>query len=255
LTARALNMSRALYRDLFQLDETRRRNEEAAELDAAAGFANAVLQSGIDQLFTELARAEARWPELWERSQNTKGWHHWLMAGRLAEAKAEIALAKGDHAEAARLAVDAIHQSREVRRAKYELAARLVLGRALMALGQPERGIDELRAALDGIRRLGHPPTLWQASWTLGTALAQAGKHDDAASAVAAAANTLLDGLERWTLLLGAGGPERSAIGTEQEQGIRSRPPALVEQQQTWQMCAAALRPGRPSGRAVAVGS
>jgi tetratricopeptide (TPR) repeat protein len=255
LTARALNMSRALYRDLFQLDETRRRNEEAAELDAAAGFANAVLQSGIDQPFTELARAEARWPELWERSQNTKGWHHWLMAGRLAEAKAEIALAKGDHAEAARLAVDAIHQSREVRRAKYELAARLVLGRALMALGQPERGIDELRAALDGIRRLGHPPTLWQASWTLGTALAQAGKHDDAASAVAAAANTLLDGLERWTLLLGAGGPERSAIGTEQEQGIRSRPPALVEQQQTWQMCAAALRPGRPSGRAAAVGS
>jgi tetratricopeptide (TPR) repeat protein len=255
LTARALNMSRALYRDLFQLDETRRRNEEAAELDAAAGFANAVLQSGIDQLFTELARAEARWPELWERSQNTKGWHHWLMAGRLAEAKAEIALAKGDHAEAARLAVDAIHQSREVRRAKYELAARLVLGRALMALGQPERGIDELRAALDGIRRLGHPPTLWQASWTLGTALAQAGKHDDAASAVAAAANTLLDGLERWTLLLGAGGPERSAIGTEQEQGIRSRPPALVEQQQTWQMCAASLRPGRPSGRAAAVGS
>jgi tetratricopeptide (TPR) repeat protein len=191
LTARALNMSRALYRDLFQLDETRRRNEEAAELDAAAGFANAVLQSGIDQLFTELARAEARWPELWERSQNTKGWHHWLMAGRLAEAKAEIALAKGDHAEAARLAVDAIHQSREVRRAKYELAARLVLGRALMALGQPERGIDELRAALDGIRRLGHPPTQWRAWWTLGTALAQAGRDDEAAAAATAAANTL----------------------------------------------------------------
>jgi tetratricopeptide (TPR) repeat protein len=224
LTARALNMSRALYRDLFQLDETRRRNEEAAELDAAAGFANAVLQSGIDQLFTELARAEARWPELWERSQNTKGWHHWLMAGRLAEAKAEIALAKGDHAEAARLAVDAIHQSREVRRAKYELAARLVLGRALMALGQPERGIDELRAALDGIRRLGHPPTLWQASWTLGTALAQAGKHDDAAAAVAAAANTLLDGLEPWTATTGCG--RSRAVRHWDRAGARDQKPA-----------------------------
>jgi hypothetical protein len=83
--------------------------------------------------------------------------------GRLAEAKAEIALAKEDHAEAARLAADSIDQSRRVRRAKYELAARLVLGRALMALGQPERGIDELRAALAGIRLLGHPPTLWRA--------------------------------------------------------------------------------------------
>jgi len=196
LTARALNMSSALYRDLFQLDEATRRNEEGAELGAAAGFANAVLQSGIDQLFTALARgdvgrAEARWPELWDRTQNTKGWHQWLMAGRLAEAKAEIALAKGHYAEAAQLAKDAIDQSREVRRTKYELAARLVLGRALTALGQPERGIDELRAALDGIRRLGHPPTLWQAWWTLGTAFAQTGQDDEVAVAVAAAAETL----------------------------------------------------------------
>jgi Uncharacterized oxidoreductase dhs-27 len=60
-----------------------------------------------------------------------------------------------------------------------------------MALGQPEHGIDELRAALDGIRRLGHPPTLWQPWWTLGTALAQEGKDDEAAVAVSAAANTL----------------------------------------------------------------
>jgi class 3 adenylate cyclase/tetratricopeptide (TPR) repeat protein len=196
LTARALNMSSALYRDLFQLDEATRRNEEAAELGAAAGFANAVLQSGIDQLFTDLARgevgrAESRWPELWARTENTKGTHQWLMAGRLAEAKAEIALAKGDHAEAARLAQEAIDQSREVQRAKYELAARLVLGRALIALGQPERGIDQLYTALDGIRRLGHPPTLWRAWWTLGTALAQTGRDDEAAAAVSAAANTL----------------------------------------------------------------
>jgi hypothetical protein len=56
-------------------------------------------------------------------------------------------------------------------------------------------------------------------------------------------------------LLVGAGRPERSAIGTEQEQGIRCRLPALVRQQQTEQMSAAALRPGRPSGRAAAVGS
>jgi tetratricopeptide (TPR) repeat protein len=112
-TARALNMSSALYRDLFQLDEAIRRNQEAEELGAAASFANAVLQSGIDQLFTDLARgeigpAEARWPKLWDQAQDAKGWHQWLLTGRLAEAKAEIALAKGDHAEAARLAQEAM---------------------------------------------------------------------------------------------------------------------------------------------------
>ena len=43
---------------------------------------------------------------------------------------------------------------------------------------------------------------------------------------------------------------ERSAIGTEQEQGIRSRLPALVRQQQTEQMSdAALLRGGRAAGR------
>jgi hypothetical protein len=56
-------------------------------------------------------------------------------------------------------------------------------------------------------------------------------------------------------LLLGAGRPERSAIGTEQEQGIRSRLPALVRQPQTEQMSAAAVRSGRPSGWAAMVGS
>jgi hypothetical protein len=59
----------------------------------------------------------------------------------------------------------------------------------------------------------------------------------------------------RQGVLMSAGGPERSAIGTEQEQGIRSRLPALVRQQQTEQMSAVALRPRSPSGRAAAVGS
>ena len=56
-------------------------------------------------------------------------------------------------------------------------------------------------------------------------------------------------------LLLGEGRPERSAIGTEQEQGIKGRLPALVKQQQTEQMSVATLRARRPSGRAAAVGS
>jgi hypothetical protein len=52
-------------------------------------------------------------------------------------------------------------------------------------------GSTELHTALDGIRRLGHPPTLWRAWWTLGTALAQTGQDDEAAAAMKAAANTL----------------------------------------------------------------
>jgi hypothetical protein len=54
---------------------------------------------------------------------------------------------------------------------------------------------------------------------------------------------------------MGAGRPERSAIGTKQKQGIRSRLPARVRQQQTEPMSAAARRSGTPGGRAAAAGS
>jgi hypothetical protein len=91
----------------------------------------------------------------------------------------------GDDAERA------VRAGLRVLEAIQELAARLVLGRALMALGHPERGLDQLRTALDGIRRLGHPPTLWRAWSILGTALAQTRRDDEAAAAVSAAANTL----------------------------------------------------------------
>ena len=122
-------MSSALYRDLFQIDEAIRRNEEAAELGAAAGFANAVLQSGIDQLFTDLTRgevgrAEARWPELWDRTQQTKRTSgSWPGAGRKSGDRPQ----ERGPCRSALLAQEAIDQSREVQRAKYELAARLVL--------------------------------------------------------------------------------------------------------------------------------
>jgi hypothetical protein len=52
-------MSSALYRELFQLrGYPAQRGGQANELGAAAGFVNAVLESGIDQLFTDLARGE-----------------------------------------------------------------------------------------------------------------------------------------------------------------------------------------------------
>ena len=53
-------------------------------------------------------------------------------------------------------------------------------------------GLRSARAHVDvKCCQLGHPPTLWRAWWTLGTALAQAGRDDEAAAAAAAAANML----------------------------------------------------------------
>src|SRR5215211_4683798 len=151
-TARTLNMSSLPFRELYDLDEARRRNEHAAELGAQAGFAMAEIQSGIDQVFLDLleyepGRADSRMPKLIEQAEAAKGWHQWLIRGRLAEAAAEIALAQGDAEDAAAAAYKAIKEATAVSRRKYETAARLVLGRALLEMKQPNRAEAELRAA------------------------------------------------------------------------------------------------------------
>jgi hypothetical protein len=189
-------MSSAVYRDLFDVDEARARNEEGAELGARAGFGIAEIQAGIDHMFDDLTegepgRAEGRWPGLWDRAQQAKGWHQWLMVGRLLTVKAEIALAKGDLEAAAATAEEAIDESEEVSRRKYELASRVVLGRALVGLHEAERGVTELRAAADAAEQLMHPPTRWRAWWALGAALQATGDDDGAGEAHTRAVATI----------------------------------------------------------------
>jgi class 3 adenylate cyclase/tetratricopeptide (TPR) repeat protein len=213
-TARTFNMSSLPFRELYDLDEARRRNEHAAELGAQAGFAMAGIQSGIDQVFLDLleyepGRADSRMPRLIEQSDAAKGWHQWLIRGRLAEAVAEIALAKG-HAEAAATAAQqAIREATAVSRRKYEMAARLVLGRALLQMKEYGRAEAELRVALAGAERLIHPPTLWRAWWSLSEALARTGDDRGAGEASVKAVGILrafAGGLapERAERLLGA---------------------------------------------------
>jgi len=195
-TARTLNMSSLPFRELYDLDEARRRNEEAAELGAQAGFAMAEIQSEIDQVFLDLlayepGRAHSRMPRLIEQAEAAKGWHQWLMRGRLAEAAAEIALAKGEAEAAATAAYRAINEATAASRRKYETAARLVLGKALLQMKNHDQAEAELRAALAGAQRLIHPPTVWRAWWNLSEALARTGDDQGAGEAYEKAVGTL----------------------------------------------------------------
>lgn len=208
-TARALNMSTEPLRDLFELDEARRRNDEAIEMALSAGFPFAELQARIDLLFADLVegdvgRAEAEWPSLWEMAVNAKGWHGWVTQGRLAEATAEIAVARGDLEAAVQAATAAMRRAHEVGRPKYEITARLALGAALHGLRRYDEAVDELRKARSDAEQLGHPPTRWRAGIALGESLVLAGGDGEAEPVFAAAR----DVIERF-----AGGlpPERQA--------------------------------------------
>jgi class 3 adenylate cyclase/tetratricopeptide (TPR) repeat protein len=189
-TARAVNILAGVLHDVHAFAEARERNEEGAELAGRAGFPIAVVQSGVDLLFTDLAegevgRAQAAWPALWEATQNLKGFHQWLVSGRLEAARAEILLRCGDHESAATEATQALASATRRGRRKYEVAARIILAEALMNLGRSADGIAQGRAALSVAELLGHPPTHWRAAATLSRLLASAGDEEGAHEAQA----------------------------------------------------------------------
>ncbi len=195
-TARAINIAGGTLRELYALDEARARNHEAAEVAARAPFPIAVVQSEVDLLFVDLAEGEVgkvdvAWPRLWEAAQGLKGFHTWLVSGRLEAARAEISLGLGDLEAAATAATTALASAQRHGRLKYEVLARMVLAEALTGLGRREEGVAQARAARDGSERLGHPPSRWRAEATLSRILAATGDDAGAEAALASARRTI----------------------------------------------------------------
>ncbi|MBI3647797.1 MAG: tetratricopeptide repeat protein [Actinobacteria bacterium] len=194
--AYALNCSTAPLRDVLDLAESRRRNEEAIELYRRAGFDSGVMQGEIDLIFTDLledevARVERALPDLWERARHGTGWERWLAPGRLSVARAEMALRAKRPEAAVEGALEAIEIARPIGRLKYDVSARMVLGTALLELGRDQEAVAQLRTTVEGADRLGHPLTRWQARAALGRALYGVGEDEGAAAAYREAAEII----------------------------------------------------------------
>jgi tetratricopeptide (TPR) repeat protein len=192
-----LNNSSMVLRDLFLLDEARRRNEEAVELvRQSVGWGMPLMQGRIDLIFTDLLEGEVGTaqrdlPGLWEEAAKGGAWNEWLGTGRLSVARAEIALRAEGPERAVEEAMTAIELAQQGRRLKYETMARTTLGTALVALGRWEEGLGELRTAVDGANRLGTPSGRWDALGALGKALYTRGDDGGAATAYHQAAEAI----------------------------------------------------------------
>src|SRR5262249_51358342 len=100
---------------------------EARELARSGDFSQAMAATGIDLSFAyarqhAVGRGGSLLDTVAEAVARAQGLHGWLWRLRLAQARAEIALARGDHREAPRRANDALALSREHGRVKYEVA-------------------------------------------------------------------------------------------------------------------------------------
>jgi class 3 adenylate cyclase/tetratricopeptide (TPR) repeat protein len=188
-----LNYSTLAYRELNDLEEARRRTEEALELSAGLTFGMPKQFAGSDLIFTQIlagdiGAAQTAWPERWAGAEEATGWTRWLIVGRLAVARAEIAL----HAESPEVAAEwaefALSLTRKTMRRKYEARSLTLAGQALARLDRPDDAIAALRSAIAIADDLIGPPARWQARVALGEALYRLGDDDAAASAYSEAA-------------------------------------------------------------------
>jgi tetratricopeptide (TPR) repeat protein len=218
-----LNYSSVAYRELYLLDEARRRSEEALELSANLAFSMPRQFAGSDLLFTllligDVGAAQTLWPARWESVNEATAWTTWLIAGRLAAARAEIALQAETPEIALEWAQQALDIARRTHRRKYESRSLTMLGQAHARLGRREEALAALRGGVTIADELIGPPARWQARAALGDAAYDLGDDETAAVAFAEAAD-LVDAF------VGTLAPERAAavLGAEPVAHLRSR--------------------------------
>jgi class 3 adenylate cyclase/tetratricopeptide (TPR) repeat protein len=203
-TARTLNMSSSALRDLQEFDAARARNEEAIELGHEATFNLAWIQGGIDLLEADLhegefGRAESAWPRFWDETETTRGFHQWLMTGRLLLARAWLDLELTGPEAALSSVVPAREHAERTERPKQVIACEMIAGRSLALLGKRVAALDEVTRAAAMADELGHPPTMWRAHSELARVCTMTG--DDAGAESASARTRVIvedfaDGLE-----------------------------------------------------------
>ena len=101
-----LNYSTVALRDIYDLDEARRRNEEALEQQGWSSFnmpwQNAEVDLVLaDLLAGDLGSAELRWAKAWDDVTRGAAWQRWYLVGKMAAARAELSERIGRHDEAA----------------------------------------------------------------------------------------------------------------------------------------------------------
>jgi tetratricopeptide (TPR) repeat protein len=152
--------------------------------------------AGSDLIQTQLLAgdiggAQAAWPERWADAEHAAAWTTWLIAGRLAAARAEIALETESPEAAAEWAERALALARRTRRRKYEARALATLGQALARLRRSAEALDALRTAVRIADDLVGPPARWDARAALGRVAYELGEDDEAGTAYDEAAELL----------------------------------------------------------------
>jgi ATP/maltotriose-dependent transcriptional regulator MalT len=197
LLARATSMAAGWRSDVFDFKTAETLQQEAREIAREARFIPSLASAGIDLLLTyarqhDPERAEALLRDVEDAVAKARGWHEWLFKMRLAQARAEIALAGEDWTAATDFATSALQQSRAAARGKYEAAALSARSQALWAQKRVRDARRDARAAWAIARRFGDPALLVR---TIALLLPIVGDDDTALQEARSAAGRIREAL------------------------------------------------------------
>ncbi|NTU82271.1 MAG: AAA family ATPase [Chloroflexales bacterium] len=170
--ARVIAMTAGYHLDVFDFSGHEAIAEEARELARSANLMNPLVSASLDLLFNyirreDVGRAERIVHDVAATVEQAAGAHGWLWRLKLTEARAELALTRGDWDESLRLAESAITQSQKRGRLKYEAFGRETRARALAAVGRRHEAIAEARSGVALLRPLDAPALFLRAASTL----------------------------------------------------------------------------------------
>jgi tetratricopeptide (TPR) repeat protein len=165
---RVTNDSTGPLRDVYAIDEARRRSEAMVERLGPSSFNMPWMNAradliGAQLLADDVGAVERDWPAAWDDAVASPAWEHWLITGRLAVVRAQLALRLGRLDECVTWSERALDLARPVGRRKYEIVSLITLGRGLTGQGSSEQAVSTLHEAVSLADVLGSPLYRWQA--------------------------------------------------------------------------------------------
>jgi class 3 adenylate cyclase/tetratricopeptide (TPR) repeat protein len=172
---RVTNDSTSPLRDVYALDEARRRSERMVEQLGPSDFNMPWMNARTDLICAQLlandvGAVERNWPSAWDDAVASPAWEHWLITGRLAVVRAQLELELGRLDESVTWSGRAVDLARPVGRRKYEVVSLITLGRALAAQSLFPEAVSQLHEAVSLADALGSPLYRWQARAALAEA-------------------------------------------------------------------------------------
>lgn len=170
---RILNTIGWIHGELGDDDRARSFNERSLAEAVALDLPNREIEANAMLNLTETALVHGRWDEAQHHLDDLErtvrdpsppeAWMLWRYGQRWRCASGELLLARGgDEQQAVGLADECLEIAERTDSRKYEVRARRLRGRALVAAGREGDGVHDLDGSLALARELRNPPQLWR---------------------------------------------------------------------------------------------